>query len=182
MEKRPIPLKNSTLAIWPSLFNTGIKIHTMKKIIVSLSLLMFALVGQSQDYRWAIGIRAGSPQGITFKKSLGGSNAFEGILDFRSNGFLATGLFETHKPFLSEPGLSWFYGAGAHFGTWSDNALFFNGNDNGYVIGADGILGIEYTFQSLPFNIGIDWKPAFNIAENPGLYMSSGAISLRFAI
>lgn len=154
----------------------------MKRLGVLLALLISTYVAQSQEYEWAIGVRAGSPDGLTLKKSLGGQSAFEGILSFRQHGFMATGLLEKHNPFLDEPGLSWFYGAGAHFGTWDDSSIFFDGGRDSYAIGVDGILGVEYTFQSLPFNVGIDWKPAFNLAEQTGLYMANGAISLRFAI
>jgi len=48
------------------------------------------------------------------------------------------------------------------------------------VIGIDGILGLEYNFKEIPFNIGIDWKPMIDLGGSSGFYGDGGAISIRY--
>jgi hypothetical protein len=48
------------------------------------------------------------------------------------------------------------------------------------VIGIDGILGIEYNFEEVPINIGVDWKPAFNLTGYSGFWGDGGALSIRY--
>ena len=48
------------------------------------------------------------------------------------------------------------------------------------VIGIDGILGMEYNIQEIPFNISLDWKPAFNLIGYTGFWGDEIALSIRF--
>ena len=156
----------------------------MKKITITLSLLLLSLSCiQAQDYQTGIGIRGGFSNGFTVKHFLGDQTAVEGILTTRWRGFLITGLMEFHRPF-SVDGLQWYYGFGGHIGVWnnSNNGKnpFFDDDKSGSVIGVDGILGIEYSFSEVPFNIGLDWKPAFNLIGYTGFWGDGGALSIRY--
>ncbi|MBI1184408.1 hypothetical protein GC194_09060 [bacterium] len=154
------------------------------KPLLPLLLLLAGFSAYSQDYKWAVGLRLGGNPGFTMKKSLESNRYFEGILSPDEHGFLAVTLLEQHKALLAEPGLSWYYGAGGHAGFWNNtkNNNYFKYGDNRYAIGLDGILGIEYSFLNLPFDIGLDWKPAFNLIENTGFYIGNGALSIRFKL
>jgi hypothetical protein len=46
-------------------------------------------------------------------------------------------------------------------------------------MGIDGILGIEYTFDDAPINLGLDLKPSLNLFGYTGLWAEFG-LSARY--
>ena len=154
----------------------------MKKFIMSI-VVLFCLVAlsYSQDYRTGVGLRAGFANGLTIKHFIGERSAAEFLFASRWHGLEITGLYEIHHNAFEISRLNWYYGIGAHVGFWNGNYTPWGTNGNSYtVIGIDGILGIEYNFGELPFNLGIDWKPAFNVVGYTGFWGDGGAISLRY--
>lgn len=165
----------------------------MKKIIlITLATLVLSVpVIKAQDYKNALGLRAGFPSGITFKHFFSGDAALE-IIAGRSwgyRGFILTGLYEKHKQAFNVSGLYWFYGGGAHIGSF-DGYYYNYGHRNknyyyGYyydrvlAIGIDGILGIEYKISDAPFTIGLDLKPSFDIVPF-GYGDIDGALTVRY--
>ncbi|WP_316929238.1 hypothetical protein [Nitritalea halalkaliphila] len=97
-------------------------------------------------------------------------------------GLLLTGLYEIHNPIGGAPGLRWFYGGGAHLGTWNSRSRpRWARDDRSYTIfGLDLIIGLDYKFDNAPINLSIDWKPAFAIAGYQGWRGDELALSLRF--
>lgn len=155
----------------------------MAKKIFILSLIFIGVSVQlkSQDYINAIGLRGGLSQGITFKHFVSRTDAAEGILAVRYGGFYVTGLYERHMPAFDVDQLYFFYGGGAHIGFWDGgNNAWFDESGNYTVIGIDGILGLEYVFYEIPFNLALDWKPAFNLIGVTNFWGSELAFSLRF--
>ena len=159
----------------------------MRHLIVSL-IFVIGLVATTygqQDYDQAIGVRGGLFNGITYKKAFSNNNYLEVLGSFRWGGVVATGLYEVTENLDPEtPRLNWYYGFGAHIGLWSDyndNAWFDETTNDYMAIGADGILGIEYTFKEVPINLSADWKPVINIigADN-NLGFDGGAFSIRY--
>ncbi|HAX94627.1 MAG TPA: hypothetical protein DCY25_11950, partial [Bacteroidales bacterium] len=72
---------------------------------------------------------------------------------------------------------------GGHIGFWNGDNTYDRWGDAGTnytVIGIDGILGIEYNFEEVPINIGLDWKPAFNLTGYSGFWGDGGALSIRY--
>lgn len=154
----------------------------MKKLIFVLFVsLFFGLTVKAQDYNTGIGLRGGWGTGLTIKHFLGSNSAVEGILDSRWHGLSITGLYEIHNQAFDVKRLNWYYGVGGHIGFW-DGKYYRDVNDNSNytVIGVDGILGLEYNFKEIPFNIGIDWKPVLNLTGTSGFYGDGGAISIRY--
>lgn len=153
----------------------------MKKLLF-LGLFSFVCLSglQAQDYTTGIGIRSGWGSGLSLKHFVGEKTALEGILNSQYKGFSLTGLFEIHHPALNLNHFYWYYGAGAHIGFWNGkyDSRFESGNNT--VIGIDGILGVEYNFDFIPINIGIDWKPALNLVNASGFWGDGGAVSLRY--
>ncbi len=154
----------------------------MKKLLIA-TVFVFSLVFNlsAQSYQTGIGLRGGFSNGLTIKHFLTESTAVEGILSTRWRGFLITGLYELERT-TSVSGLDWYYGIGGHVGFWNrvrDNNPFFD-NDGGTVVGVDGIIGIEYTFDEIPINLSLDWKPAFNLIGYTGFWGDNGAFSIRF--
>lgn len=154
----------------------------MKKLfLLLLFIAVISMTAGAQDYRTAAGLRAGLPYGLTVKHFLNQTNAVEGILASRWGGFVITGLYEKEYWTGEYPRLNWFWGAGAHIGFWDAG---YNPNINatytGSVIGLDGILGLEYTFDDVPLNLSLDILPSINLIGSTGWAGINGAISVRY--
>lgn len=155
----------------------------MKKLILTLILALFILISvDAQDYNTGIGFRGGLTNGLTIKHFLGETGAIEGLFASRWRGLEITGLYEIHNQAFEVERLNWYYGFGGHIGFW--NGDYTSGwGDSGVsytVVGIDGILGIEYNFREVPINLGLDWKPSFNILGYTGFWADGGALSIRF--
>jgi hypothetical protein len=154
----------------------------MKKIILTLALVIFiSAFASAQDYNTGVGLRLGFSNGLTVKHFLSQRSAVEGLLATRWRGFEITGLFEVHNQAFDVERLNWYYGFGGHIGFWNgDNTTWGDVGTNYTLIGIDGILGIEYNFKEVPINIGLDWKPAFNLTGYTGFWGDGGALSIRY--
>jgi hypothetical protein len=136
---------------------------------------------EAQDYNRSVGLRAGLSQGITYKQFLNRQDAAEGILSIRWGGFNITGLYERHTGAFDVDGLYFYYGAGGHIGFWDGyNHPWFNDNDSHTVIGIDGIIGLEFVFNEIPFNVSLDWKPGINLIGSTKFWGDELALSFRF--
>jgi len=152
-----------------------------KLIIISVFAILLSSNLKAQDYVNSIGVRAGLSQGITFKHFMSTTDALEGILAVRWGGFNVTGLYERHTNAFDVNSLYFYYGAGAHVGFWDGSSSpWFNDNNSYTVIGIDGIIGLEYVFSDIPFNIGLDWKPGFNLVGYTGFWGDELALSFRY--
>ena len=74
----------------------------------------------SQDYRTAIGLRAGTTNGLTIKHFTKPKVAVEGIISSRWRGLGFTGLIEGHTRAFDVNRLNFYYGAGAHVYFWGE--------------------------------------------------------------
>jgi len=140
-----------------------------------------AISSNAQDYKTAVGLRAGLPLGVTVKHFLNETNAVEGILASKWRGFVVTGLYEFEYWTGEYPALNWYWGAGAHVGFW--NAGYNPRLDIAYsgpVVGIDGILGLEYTFDEIPLNLSLDILPSLNLVGSTGWGGINGAVSVRY--
>ena len=154
-----------------------------KTALISVIVMLFAFNSAAQQYDKAIGIRGGLFNGVTYKQALSSSTYLEGIASFRWNGFMVTGLYEITKPIDSNaPGLDWYYGFGAHVGFYddADSGPWEEGDFDGPMIGADGIIGMEYTFREVPVTLSLDWKPAINLFGWDGYWSDNVALSIRY--
>ncbi len=149
-----------------------------KYFLISLILMSVFSFTHAQDYQNALGIRFGLSNGVSLKHFISTNDAVEGILSTRWGGFNLTGLFERHTRAFETDGLYFYYGGGAHLGSF--NNKWFNDNINHTVIGIDGILGLEYVFPDIPFNVSLDWKPGLNIIGYAGFWGDELAFSVRY--
>lgn len=156
----------------------------MKKIALTIFLSAFLLsFSHAQDYNTGIGVRGGYANGLTIKHFISSNTALEGILASRWKGFQLTGLYEIHNRAFNTERLNWYYGFGAHVGFWDgdDTNDYWGDPGKSYtVIGIDGIIGLEYNFSEIPFNLSVDWKPAFNLSGHSGFWGDGGALSFRY--
>lgn len=144
--------------------------------------------GSSSSYKTGIGLRGGGySSGLTIKHFLGGKNgvAIEGLVttEYKAHGLRLTLLGEKHKAISGAKGLQFYYGAGFHAGSYQgryyfeDVRYYKNRKDDDYfrsrryytdetsylAVGADLILGLEYKLEELPFVVGVDYKPYFEV-------------------
>ncbi len=154
----------------------------MKKIIGTLVIgLMMCSFSNAQDYNTGIGLRVGYTNGITIKHFVSSKTALEGIISSRWRGVQITGLYEYQSHFNNADRLNWFIGFGGHIGFWEGQYVKWGDSGTNYtVVGLDGILGMEYNFREVPINIGIDWKPSFNVFGYSGFWGDGGALSIRY--
>jgi hypothetical protein len=135
----------------------------------------------AQEYKSSMGLRAGLPVGLSAKHFLNTTYAVEGILATRWGGFVLAGFFEKEYRIVDYPGFYWFWGGGAHFGKWDEgyNPRIKN-TYSGPVLGIDGIIGVEYSFEELPLNLSLDLFPSFNLVGYTGWGGINGAFSVRY--
>jgi len=152
----------------------------MKKRIglLFVFLVLFFSAKSQEDYIQAIGLRGGLYSGITYKTFLNDQIAFEGMLTTRYKGVHITGIVEFQRPLLDVRTLYWYYGVGSHIGFYDQSIS--NAYDD-YVIGIDGIIGVEYTFEDYPLNLSLDWNPMINLLGDFPVYNSVG-LSVRYCI
>jgi len=155
----------------------------MKKILlVLLVTVMLGLSANAQDYKTSLGLRIGYPYGVTVKHFLDKKNSLEGILAWRYQGITLTGFYENENWTGKYPGLNWFWGFGAHVGFWDAgaNPYIDDTNYTGAVIGIDGIIGLEYTFDDIPLNLSADLLPSIDLIGSTGWGGIYGGISIRY--
>jgi hypothetical protein len=160
----------------------------------------------SSGYNTGIGLRGGGySSGLTIKHFLSGKNgvAIEGLLttEYKARGARLTVLGEKHLGVADVKGLQFYYGAGFHAGAYqgryyfADDRYYYKGRkDDPYLVrgdyrydettyiafGADLILGLEYKLPELPFVIGVDYKPYFDVFNGYTGFYNDAAVSLRY--
>ncbi len=155
----------------------------MKNSVVALAVAFFVFFInnlQAQNYETGVGLRLGSPSGITVKHFISPKTAVEGMLSFGWGGLGITGLYELHNDILEVPGLTWYYGGGAHLATSTSSTNPWGDRANNIYLGVDGIVGMEYTFKEAPIVIGLDVMPLLNLVERPAAWIQGG-LSFRYA-
>lgn len=154
----------------------------MKKILLLITLSIFTsgiMVGQ--DYKTGIGIRAGTSNGLTIKHFTGNTSVLEGIFATRWGGYNFTGLFQKYDQAFRVPRLNWFYGFGGHIGSYQgEEHRRFDDDESHLLFGIDGIIGLEYNFTGIPFNISLDWKPSIDLSGGFYPWGDEVAFSLRY--
>jgi hypothetical protein len=150
-----------------------------RAVIILLFVVTLSLTLKAQDYKTSLGLRAGYPYGLTIKHFLGETNAVEGILATNWGGAVAMALYENEHWTGHYPGLNWFWGLGAHVGFW-DNNPHIRSTYTGSVLGVDGILGLEYTFDEIPLNLSLDILPSLNLIGDTNWGGIFSALSVRY--
>ena len=152
----------------------------MKKyILFTLTALAISFIQlNAQDYKTALGLRLSSNgpavnNSVSIKHFINPQVALEGLFTFDRKAAIGA-LLEIHNEMTTE-GLKWFYGAGAYLGFDSDK-----NNPDRALMGAQGIVGLDYKFANLPLNLSLDWKPELNIIDNINFEPAAVGFSIRF--
>lgn len=154
----------------------------MRKIVILFAVFcLITITLRAQDYNTGIGVRGGTSNGLTIKHFLGSQSVIEGILATRWEGYNITGLYQIYKPAFNTNRLNWFYGFGAHIGSYrGEEHRRFDNEQHYWLFGIDGIIGMEYNFTEIPFNISLDWKPAIDFSQGFYPWGDEVAFSLRY--
>ena len=136
---------------------------------------------QTQTYtvypQTSVGLRVGGTTGLTLKRSTSSGADLEGIIGVSPTGLSFTGLYEITKPTSANlSGLFWYYGCGGHASIWNGRPYYYyyyypDGRyyrgygtyGSAFGVGIDGVLGLEYRIQEIPFSISLDVKPYIEI-------------------
>jgi hypothetical protein len=150
------------------------------KIFMIIVLVVLISQAQAQENQKQAGFRFGNTTGFTGRIITENNFAFEGILGFRNGGMQLYGLFEARKPlYLNRlDNMFLYFGGGAHLGfvRWNEydqyydpfnSNHYYNDNYNNWhtalAVGLDGIIGMEYSFNSAPISLAVDFKPFFEV-------------------
>ncbi|RYZ95503.1 MAG: hypothetical protein EOP47_25715 [Sphingobacteriaceae bacterium] len=149
--------------------------------VTSILFLFIADTASAQDYKTAVGLKLGGYEnGISVKHFTNANTALEGILGFRNHGVVITGLYEIHQEAFKVEGLKFYYGFGAHIGSVGRGYYKrFGGDDELYtesklLLGADGVLGLEYKIAEAPIAISLDLNPRVELARGPFFDLAPG--------
>lgn len=151
-----------------------------KSIVLIFSLVVISFIKvNAQDYKTGLGIRLSSNgpavnNSVSIKHFINPKTAIEGLLTFDRKAAIG-GLIEIHNDIPSTDGLKWFYGAGAYLGFDGEKS-----NLNRQLMGAQGIIGLDYKFSNLPLNLTLDWKPELNIIDNINFEPAAMGFTIRF--
>lgn len=176
----------------------------IKSLCVALSIL-FVVGLKAQDdlptlprtygynYHNAIGLRLGGTSGITYKHLLSRGNAFEGILGLWPYKAGITALYEKHFE-TGAPGLRCYVGGGGHLNIGETDRRYYVSydaegrpvrytyRDNGYAMGIDGIMGVEYKFKFAPLALSADVKPFVEMNDYAHVYLFiDPSLGVKFA-
>jgi hypothetical protein len=147
------------------------------KITVLILLAVITLPSNAQENQKQAGFRFGGTTGFTARIITEDNFAFEGILGYRSGGLQVYGLFESRKPVYLKrlENMFLYFGGGAHIGfvRWNEYDQYYDPYHNYYddnydwhmgaAFGLDGIIGMEYSFNSAPISMAVDFKPLFEL-------------------
>lgn len=151
----------------------------MKKAAFILLMLSLTVSAFSQVFEKQIGLRLGVTPGISGKIIKNDRTAIEGILGFRNGGVQLYALVESYHPIIKTNTQHWmmYFGGGGHLGyvngynrvrRWSNTAGGYYYEEQriaGMVIGIDGIVGTDYTFNRVPITLSIEFKPFLEIQD-----------------
>jgi hypothetical protein len=157
-------------------------------VLLVLMTVIVSLSSFGQNYKTAIGIKGGWPYygTVNLKHDFGGAYG-----EFRVGGYShdiwIQALFE--KNYGLDGGLEWYWGVGGHVGFWDYGPGYhphwyrdYDGPYNGAYFGADGVIGLEYTFEAAPINLAVDFGPTINFFSGYSWVGWGGALAARFAI
>lgn len=156
----------------------------MKKILIIAALCFVSAAALAQDYNWAIGVRGGGDDsGVTVKHILSDYNAIELTGNFQyargnmARGFALSALYEWNLPVIAD-GFLFYYGFGPHIGS----ATMTKEDHDNYgmiILGATGVVGLEYKLYSIPLAFSLDYRPFVNALPQPKIFFSNVGLGIK---
>jgi hypothetical protein len=156
----------------------------MKKqiLLVCFVLGMLSIHAQQNNgsnYTTALGVKI-YPGAVSVKHFFKDNQAIEGLGFFTKDMVRVTGLYEIHNPLGSVEGLQWYIGGGGHFGFGNDNWQDIGVRAEGFSMGVDGVIGLDYKVKGAPLNLSFDWQPSFVLISHPNFQGGWGGLGIRY--
>ncbi|MFK7968933.1 MAG: hypothetical protein AB8F95_01130 [Bacteroidia bacterium] len=146
-----------------------------KSMLLFLSLLLLGTIVKAQNYDHSVGARISLTKGISYKALFDDVSGLEIIGTSRNRYTAVTGLYELHFHTFSSNNVYLIAGAGGHIGLVNPET-----NRSFWVLGVDGIIGVEYSFDRAPFAVTLDVKPALNLVGRKTLDIGWFGVTGRF--
>lgn len=128
----------------------------------------------SLTYKTGVGVKIFNGVGANVKTFISEKAAIDIVAFFSGEGTRFTAHYEFHGDLSTEGNLKWYLGPGVNLRLQDKNTI----------IGPGFIIGADYKFKELPFNIAIDWQPAIEFGGGYGTrFRSSWAgVALRYTL
>ncbi len=156
----------------------------MKRHLITLfAVLALSISAHAQNEDWGLGLRFGSPSGITLKRymgsnawdlTVGASGAFGNIYWGRRPGLDIMFMYHWRRDLGDVNGLTWYYGIGGQLLTREYRDFRSN-----FGLAAAGALGLEYIIPGAPLSAFLEVNPTVSIVPGFFPFMQSGG-GLRF--
>jgi hypothetical protein len=160
-----------------------------KNYLILLLAVLFSGPLFAQYMKNSIGLRGGISEGITYQRFLHEHRDIKLLLSFRDNGTQLTLMSSKYESVAGrfKDNLYFYYGMGVPGGfTRNVNLLwhFTSGRPENSitraVIGADGLLGVEYRIYSIPLSFGFEYKPFFDLFGHRIFRLALGDLGFTF--
>lgn len=148
------------------------------KVLLAVAAFLLALAATAQPYNRSIGVKFPVGVGATYKKFITPKAALEFQGLHAQEGFRLAGLYEFHFPFTKAEGLSWYVGPGVHLGFYKSE--YQKSYSSRMDLGIDGVIGLDYKFSGIPFNLSLDWQPSVSFSGNSGANAAYGGLAVRY--
>lgn len=152
----------------------------MKHCLLFFSLL-FSLSFFAQPYKTSVGLRfanVGFTQ-LNGKHFLNNLNAVELSLGGNSNYVWIQGNYEWQHPLVDD--VEYYFGVGPGLGIVSGDPILGNSSSDHFMLGANGVVGAEYTLPDFPFTFAFETGPYVQIIPSIRLGWNFG-IAARYVL
>ncbi len=142
----------------------------MKNLVIGVVFVFFACAAKGQQ----LGIRFGDVAGGSVAvDALFGAGKFSRIhadLAFGNKGVGIEGVWNfLYRP-LGDEAFYWYAGVGASMRI----------DENDFLLGPNGEIGLEYKFKTVPISLSADWRPTFWIVEDTKFNAGGFGINIRY--
>jgi len=144
----------------------------MKNLLLISFMVGSSILLYAQKYSTAFGIKGDystlnmASADLSLKHFFLGQNAFELNLGGGQRHFWLQALYHRNQTLTSD--LEWYWGAGPDVGYWR-KGVNVRGNatySDGFWVGLNGVLGMEYTFDFIPINLALDTGPTLRLVPD----------------
>ncbi|MDX2359432.1 MAG: hypothetical protein QNK23_01405 [Crocinitomicaceae bacterium] len=144
----------------------------MKNLLLISFMVGSTFLLNAQRYRTAVGFKGDystldiASADLTLKHFFSGPNAFELNLGGSKRHFWLQAFYHRNQALTSD--LEWYWGAGPDIGYWR-KGVNIRGDvtySDGFWVGLNSVIGLEYTFDFIPINLALDTGPTLRIVPD----------------